>query len=126
MLGAQELCQTLEIAGATAVAVSNGINGSAFVACYNGGQSSIQQLVAVPLDQQAEALADLSDFLSALEIASLLPESQVRLRLAANSKSLQVVSANFRRCNNKSPDQGSLSFQLRIYVFSWLRDPFRS
>ena len=76
-LGAQELCQTLDISGATAVAASNHANGSVFVACHTGGQSTIQELVAVPLDQQAEALADLGDFLSALEIASLLPDSKV-------------------------------------------------
>lgn len=76
---AQELCQTLDISGATALAVSTQVhpNGSVFVACQAASQSSIHHLVAVPLDQQAEALADLGDFLSALELASLLPDAQV-------------------------------------------------
>ncbi|KAK9866881.1 hypothetical protein WJX84_002836 [Apatococcus fuscideae] len=77
---AQELCQNLDIPGATALTVSSQVNGSVFVACQAGTQSSIHHLVAVPLDQQAEALADLGDFLSALELACLLPESQAGVR----------------------------------------------
>ena len=77
-LAALDLTQTLDIAGATALTVSSHTNGSVFVACQAGSQSSIHHLVAAPLNQQAEALADLGDFPSALELASLLPDSQVR------------------------------------------------
>lgn len=94
LLGAQELCQTLDITGTTAVAVSSQLNGSVFVACYTSGHSSIQQLMSVPLDQQAEALADLGDFLSALELASLLPESQVCSQEHLRAAQRNAVSAS--------------------------------
>lgn len=68
------LTQQLPLIGASLLADSDG---NVFVITSN--RDGIQQLVPEPFAQQAQALAELSQFPEALSLASLIPDDQVNL-----------------------------------------------
>ena len=68
--------------GMSLVSRSAGPAGEVFAAS-GGGEDGIVRLAPLPYAQQAEALADRNELPAALEMASLIPGSQVRLLVSA-------------------------------------------
>lgn len=71
------LVQVLPVKGMDVVARSTGSCGEVFVAASQGS-AGIRRLAPLPFAKQASMLADREDFGAALELAALVPVSEVR------------------------------------------------
>ena len=70
--------QVISVKGMDVTAPSTGPNGEVYVAC-SSGNAGIRRLAPLPFGAQARALAERGEYAAALELASLMPSSQVQL-----------------------------------------------
>ena len=70
------MVQVIPVKGMDVVAPSTGPNGEVYVAC-SAGDAGIRRLAPLPFGRQARALAERDEFGAALELASLMPASEV-------------------------------------------------
>lgn len=75
--------QVLPVKGMDIVARSTSSRGDVFVAAGQGS-AGIRRLAPLPFADQAAMLADREDFAAALELAALVPASEVRPSLLLN------------------------------------------
>ena len=68
--------QVLPLKGMTQVATS--VMGDGSVLLASGSEGTIRRLIPIPFSQQAESLADSEEFPEALQLASYIPDSNVR------------------------------------------------